>query len=59
MDLKVAIDAATETGLPVWVGLSCKNHDDQIYLGLIGRYGRETIADAVIASSSPNVKVFA
>lgn len=58
VDLKAAISAATETGLPIWVGLSCESHDGQIYLGLMGRHGGETIADAVSASSSPNVKAF-
>ena len=58
MDLKAAISAATETGLPIWVGLSCEIHNGQILLGLKGRHGGETIADAVIASSSPNVKAF-
>jgi S-methylmethionine-dependent homocysteine/selenocysteine methylase len=58
VDLKAAIRAATETGLPIWVGLSCESYDGQIYLGLMGRHGEETIADAVLASSSPNVKAF-
>ena len=58
VDLKASIEAATETGLPIWVGLSCESHDGHIYLGLMGRHGGETIADAVIASSSPNVKAF-
>lgn len=56
LDLKAAIEAATETGLPIWVGLSCESHDGQLYLGISGRHAGETIADAVIASSSPNVK---
>jgi len=56
VDLKAAIDAATETRLPIWVGLSCESHDGQIYLGLMGRHGGETISDAVTASLSPNVK---
>jgi len=58
VDLQAAVVAATETGLPIWVGLSCEIHDGQIYLGLMGRQGGETIADAVMASSSPNVKAF-
>ena len=58
VDLKAAVDAATETDLPIWVGLSCESHDGQIYLGLSGRHGGETIADAVNASLSPNVKAF-
>lgn len=58
VDLKAAIDAATETRLPIWVGLSCESHHGQIYLGLMGRHGGETIADAVAASSSPNVQAF-
>lgn len=58
IDLKAAIEATSGTGLPIWVGLSCENHDNQIYLGLNGRHGGETIANAVIASSSPNVKAF-
>ena len=39
VDLSAAIAAATETGLPIWVGLSCESHDGQIYLGLMGRHG--------------------
>ena len=58
LDLKAAIEAATETLLPIWVGLSCESYDDQIYLGLSGNHAGETIGDAVIASSSPNVKAF-
>jgi len=58
VDLKAAVAAAIETGLPIWVGLSCESHDGQIYLGLMGRHGGETIADAVMVSSSPNVKAF-
>ena len=58
IDLKAAITAADETDLPIWIGLSCESHDGQIYLGLMGRHGGETIADAVTASSSPNVKAF-
>ena len=58
VDLKAAISAATGTGLPIWVGLSCESHNGQMLLGLKGRHGGETIADAVIASSSPNVKAF-
>ena len=38
--------------------MSCESHDGEIYLGLSGRHGGETIADAVYASSSPNVKAF-
>ncbi len=58
VDLKAAIEAATETSLPIWVGLSCESYDGQIYLGLSGRHAGETISDAVIASLSPNVKAF-
>jgi homocysteine S-methyltransferase len=57
-DLKAAIAAAEETDLPIWVGLSCESHDGQIYLGLVGRHGGETISDAVAVSFSPNVKAF-
>jgi homocysteine S-methyltransferase len=56
VDLRAAIEAATETDLPIWVGLSCESHDGQIYLGLMRKHGSETIADAVSACSSPNVK---
>lgn len=58
IDLKAAVEAATETGIPIWVGLSCENHNGQIYLGLMGRHGGETITDAVTAATSPNVKAF-
>jgi S-methylmethionine-dependent homocysteine/selenocysteine methylase len=56
VDLKAALEAATETGLPIWVGLSCENHDGQIYLGLMRKHWDETIADAVSICSSPNVR---
>ena len=58
VDLKAAIDAATETGLPIWVGLSCESYHGQIYLGLMGRHGGETIGDAVAAISSPTIQAF-
>ncbi|PZC50265.1 MAG: homocysteine S-methyltransferase [Chloroflexi bacterium] len=58
VDLRAAVEAATETNLPIWVGLSCERHNDQIYMGLLGRHGGETIADAVAAAASPNVKAF-
>ena len=58
IDLRAAVAAATETGLPIWVGLSCESHEGQLYLGLRGRHGGETIADAVNASLSPNVKAY-
>ena len=31
VDLKAAIEATTETGLPIWAGLSCESHDDQFF----------------------------
>ncbi len=56
VDLKAALEAATETGLPIWVGLSCEIHDGQIYLGLMRKHWDETIADAASICSSSNVK---
>lgn len=56
LDIRAAIEAANETNLPLWVGLSCESHDGQIYLGIMGRHAGETIADAVQASASQSVK---
>lgn len=46
-DTKAALEAALATGLPTWVGLSCERGQDRLYLGLHGRHGQETIAQAV------------
>ena len=58
VDIAAAVEAVTQTGLPVWVGLSCESYDRQLYLGLLGRHARETIADAVRAASSGNIAAF-
>ena len=57
-DLKAAVDAATETGLSIWIGLSCIDHDGRLELGIRGYPQGESIADAVMVSSSPHVKAF-
>jgi homocysteine S-methyltransferase len=57
-DLKAAVEATTETGLSIWVGLSCIDHDGQLQLGLRDNPKGESIADAVMVSSSPHVKAF-
>ena len=58
IDIAAAVEAATQTGLPIWVGLSCESYDGQLYMGLGGRHAKETIADAVRATSSINVAAF-
>jgi S-methylmethionine-dependent homocysteine/selenocysteine methylase len=49
MDARAAAQAASETGLPIWVGYSVtESEDGQIYLGL-RKHGNESIKDGVEA----------
>ena len=58
IDIAAAVEAATQTGLPIWVGISCESYDGQLFMGLRGRHAKETIADAVRAAASTNVAAF-
>ena len=48
-DTLAVIDAAAELGLPAWVGLSLARDGDDLYLGIQGRHGGETLQDAMNA----------
>ena len=53
VDIRAAVDAAVETGLPVWLGLSVITTDGELFLGLRQKWGRERVAEAVDAAG-PN-----
>ena len=48
-DTLAVIDAAAELGLPAWVGLSLTRDGDELYLGIQGRHGGETLQNAMDA----------
>ena len=48
-DTLAVTEAATELGLPVWIGLSLVRDGDELYLGIDGRHGGETLQDAMDA----------
>ena len=54
-DTLAVIDAAAELGLPAWVGLSLARDGDELYLGIQGRHGGETLQDALAAIEGKNV----
>ncbi len=54
-DTLAVIDAAAELGLPVWVGLSLTRDGDELYLGIQGRHGGETLRDAMDAIKDKDV----
>ena len=47
LDTRAAVQAAVETSLPVWVGFSLQKDGQNLYLGVHGKHGDETIAKAV------------
>lgn len=55
LDASAAVEAAAETGLPVWVGFSLQREGDNLFLGLHGKHANETIPAAVEAVSSERV----
>ena len=55
LDARAAVEAATETGLPVWVGFSLQKEGENLFLGLHGKRGNETIPEAVDAVVSKGV----
>ena len=46
-DIEVAIEEAVKTGVPTWVGLACQFNRGELFLGLYGRLGNETIPQVV------------
>ena len=55
LDAVAFVEAATETGLPIWVGYSCQNQRGRQYLGVEGNVGKETIPEAVAAVESKGI----
>ena len=54
-DTLAIIDAAKELGLPAWVGLSLVPDGDELYLGIDGRHGGETLQDAMDAIKDKDI----
>ena len=54
-DTLAVIDAATELGLPVWVGLSLVRDGGGLYLGIQDRHGGETLQGAMDAIKDKGV----
>ncbi len=54
-DTLAVIGAAAELGLPVWVGLSLVQDGDELYLGIEGEHGGETLQDAMDAIEDKDV----
>ena len=54
-DTLAVIAAAAELGLPVWVGLSLTRDGDELYLGIQGRHGGETLQAAMDAIKDKDV----
>ena len=54
-DTLAVIDAAADTGLPVWVGLSVVQDGGELYLGIEGRHGGETLQDAMDAIKDKDI----
>lgn len=48
-DTLAVVDAANELGLPAWVGLSVIPDGNELYLGIDGRHGGETLQAAMTA----------
>ena len=58
LDAKAAVKAASETGLPIWVGYSLQRSSGDLYLGVHGKHGFEGIEEAVDAVASMGVSMF-
>ena len=54
-DTLAVIEAATELGLPVWIGLALVRDGDGLYLGIQDRHGGESLQDAMDAIRDKNV----
>ena len=55
LDAKAAVEGAAATGLPIWIGLSCQNDNGKLFLGVHGKWTKETVADAIEAVASKGV----
>ncbi len=54
-DTLAVIEAVEELDLPVWVGLSLVPDGDELYLGIQGRHGGETLQDAMDAIKDKDI----
>jgi S-methylmethionine-dependent homocysteine/selenocysteine methylase len=57
-DARAAVEAASATGLPVWVGYSLQRDDGHLYLGVRGKWSGAGIAEAVEAVAAMGVSAF-
>tara|TARA_B100000315_G_scaffold246086_1_gene272971 strand:+ start:98 stop:1039 length:942 start_codon:yes stop_codon:yes gene_type:complete len=55
LDARAAVEAASETGLPIWVGYTLQRDNGGLYLGIRGKHVHEGIKDAVDAVASKGV----
>jgi S-methylmethionine-dependent homocysteine/selenocysteine methylase len=58
LDAKAAVQAASETGLPIWVGYTLLRGNGDLYLGVRGKHVYEGIREAVDAVASMGVSAF-
>jgi S-methylmethionine-dependent homocysteine/selenocysteine methylase len=58
LDARAAVEAASETGLPIWVGYTIQRDNGGLYLGIRGKHVNEGIGDAVDAVASMGVSAF-
>ena len=58
IDAKATVQAASETGLPVWMGYSTLEHEGKQVLGLPGMIGNESIKEALEAVEPMGVSMF-
>ncbi|MYC07321.1 MAG: homocysteine S-methyltransferase family protein [Chloroflexi bacterium] len=54
-DALAVVDAASEFGLPAWVGLSTVRDGDELYLGIENRHGGESLQDAMDAIADKDI----
>ncbi|MCY3542796.1 MAG: homocysteine S-methyltransferase family protein [Chloroflexi bacterium] len=54
-DTLAVVDAASEFGLPAWVGLSTVRDGDELYLGIENRHGGESLQDAMDAIADKDI----
>jgi methionine synthase I (cobalamin-dependent) len=58
LDARAAVQAASETGLPIWVGYTLQRGNGGLYLGIRGKHVHEGIGEAVNAVASMGVSAF-
>ena len=58
LDARAAVEATSETGLPIWVGYTIERGNGGLYLGVRGKHVYEGIKDAVDAVAPMGVSAF-